>query len=265
MAIPPDLPPGRHPPDPVAATEPTPEPPPREGVASGLAGVMYLVNAVAWLDPPRHLPELAIGPWELVELLGRWLVAPAERWLGDPVWGELALLDGREPGTLPGCSVAAGAEYGLPAAWWEPYADLDADRYWARQAGTVRTWSSHGFLLADGPAGTVPTHGRRRPPAAAPLARLAAPAVAGLSAGSAWWLARLGPYVASRLAAELDVPQAALHAELLDRPGRLHATRTHVDVEMPLDAVSLRVRRAGLDRNPGWLPWFGRVVTFHFE
>jgi hypothetical protein len=25
------------------------------------------------------------------------------------------------------------------------------------------------------------------------------------------------------------------------------------------------VRRAGLDVDPGWLPWFGRVVNFHFD
>jgi len=24
------------------------------------------------------------------------------------------------------------------------------------------------------------------------------------------------------------------------------------------------VRRAGLDIDPGWLPWFGRVVAFQF-
>jgi len=24
------------------------------------------------------------------------------------------------------------------------------------------------------------------------------------------------------------------------------------------------VRRLGLDLDPGWLPWFGRVVRFHY-
>jgi hypothetical protein len=28
--------------------------------------------------------------------------------------------------------------------------------------------------------------------------------------------------------------------------------------------VSLAVRRAGLDLDPGWVPWFGRVVGFHY-
>jgi hypothetical protein len=25
------------------------------------------------------------------------------------------------------------------------------------------------------------------------------------------------------------------------------------------------VRRLGLDIDPGWLPWFGRVVAFHYR
>jgi hypothetical protein len=34
---------------------------------------------------------------------------------------------------------------------------------------------------------------------------------------------------------------------------------------MPLSAISLPVRKAGLDSNPGWLAAFGRIVTFHFQ
>jgi hypothetical protein len=31
-----------------------------------------------------------------------------------------------------------------------------------------------------------------------------------------------------------------------------------------LNGVSLAVRRGGLDLDPGWVPWFGRVVGFHY-
>jgi hypothetical protein len=34
---------------------------------------------------------------------------------------------------------------------------------------------------------------------------------------------------------------------------------------MSLNDISLPVRLAGLDCDPGWLPDFGRVVKFHFE
>lgn len=48
------------------------------------------------------------------------------------------------------------------------------------------------------------------------------------------------------------------------RPGLVVATATHVDVTLPLAATDLRARRHGLDRDPGWVPWFGRIVAFHF-
>ncbi|MDM0018101.1 hypothetical protein [Variovorax saccharolyticus] len=54
-------------------------------------------------------------------------------------------------------------------------------------------------------------------------------------------------------------------ASLVRRPGRLGLTPTHLDMHFALTAVDLRVRRLGLDIDPGWLPWFGRVVCFHYE
>jgi hypothetical protein len=52
---------------------------------------------------------------------------------------------------------------------------------------------------------------------------------------------------------------------LIRRNARLSSTRTHVDVHFLLRQVDLRVRKAGLDVDPGWIPWFGRVVTFHYH
>ncbi|MDC6168332.1 hypothetical protein PO768_12905, partial [Paucibacter sp. XJ19-41] len=53
-------------------------------------------------------------------------------------------------------------------------------------------------------------------------------------------------------------------AELLQRPAWVAASPTHIDVIFALDSVDLRLRRLGLDSDPGWLPWFGRIVAFHF-
>lgn len=47
-------------------------------------------------------------------------------------------------------------------------------------------------------------------------------------------------------------------------PARVLATRSHVDLHFRADDVSLAVRRSGLDIDPGWLPWLGRVVSFHY-
>jgi hypothetical protein len=54
-------------------------------------------------------------------------------------------------------------------------------------------------------------------------------------------------------------------AEIVNRPGRILLTRADLDVTLPLSSVDLRIRRAGLDLDPGWAPWFGRVVRFHYD
>ena len=54
-------------------------------------------------------------------------------------------------------------------------------------------------------------------------------------------------------------------ASLVMRPAALGLTDTHADVYFRLSDADMRVRRAGLDLDPGWLPWYGRVVMFHYE
>ncbi len=53
-------------------------------------------------------------------------------------------------------------------------------------------------------------------------------------------------------------------SRLLTRPARVTATASHLDLYFHLHSVDLDIRLAGLDINPGWLPWLGRVVHFHF-
>ncbi len=52
--------------------------------------------------------------------------------------------------------------------------------------------------------------------------------------------------------------------EVISRSGVFSVNRTDLDVSLPLDQTDVRARRAGLDLDPGWLPWFGRVVRFHY-
>jgi hypothetical protein len=54
-------------------------------------------------------------------------------------------------------------------------------------------------------------------------------------------------------------------ASLISRPAYLSITPTHVDVRFDPNRVSLAIRRAGLDLDVGWLPWFRRVVRFHYR
>jgi hypothetical protein len=45
---------------------------------------------------------------------------------------------------------------------------------------------------------------------------------------------------------------------------RLRATETHLDLDLQASSVDLALRLAGLDLDPGWVPWLGRVVAFHY-
>jgi hypothetical protein len=77
-----------------------------------------------------------------------------------------------------------------------------------------------------------------------------------------WWAA----YLRARLvdALGLDGPDA-LPAALFGYHARIFASAARLDVMLRLDEVSLPVRYAGLDRNPGWVPAAGRTIAFHFE
>jgi hypothetical protein len=52
--------------------------------------------------------------------------------------------------------------------------------------------------------------------------------------------------------------------EIIDRPGAFTLTRTHLDIFFHPDQADIQIRRSGLDLDPGWVPWLGRVVLFHY-
>ena len=49
------------------------------------------------------------------------------------------------------------------------------------------------------------------------------------------------------------------------RPATVEIDKETIRVMMPSDAIDLSVRRAGLDRDPGWVPWLKRTVKFLFR
>ena len=51
---------------------------------------------------------------------------------------------------------------------------------------------------------------------------------------------------------------------LIQRAARVRHDEVHVDVDFHADSVDLQIRLNGLDVDPGWLPWLGRVVRFHY-
>lgn len=246
------------------------------GVETELGGVLFLINAMCGLDLPDCFEEgwrLAskVGAWGVLEGLARTLFDPAALPPNDPIWAALATLSGRRGARL-GTGVTRGLSYHLPESWAAQLPSNDsAPAAWAARYNRLRLWSRGGFVLSEerarddgsaagryGPA----LRPSRRPFGDAPLA-LVDDTIAG---GFRRWLSLAVPFLRVRLerALRLDSAEAVSHT-LLRRRGRLYVTATHVDLVMSLDQVSLSVRMAGLDRSPGWLGAFGRVVLFHFE
>lgn len=90
-------------------------------------------------------------------------------------------------------------------------------------------------------------------------AALAAPEEAqapDLDARTTHWLNTLSRHL--RLQCGIGLASLAL------RSGWLDWGPTHIDVHLPLAQADLRIRRAGLDIDPGWVPWLQRVVRFHY-
>jgi hypothetical protein len=49
------------------------------------------------------------------------------------------------------------------------------------------------------------------------------------------------------------------------RAGKVAVTRTHLDVTFDQSRLDIGSRQAGLDIDPGWVPWLGRVVYIHYR
>jgi hypothetical protein len=54
-------------------------------------------------------------------------------------------------------------------------------------------------------------------------------------------------------------------ARILLRPARLVCTPWSADLTWPPASADIALRCAGWDIDPGWLPWIGRVVRFHYD
>lgn len=52
---------------------------------------------------------------------------------------------------------------------------------------------------------------------------------------------------------------------LVERAGRVDISATHMDVTFDARQLDLRIRKGGFDIDPGWVPWLGRVVSFHYD
>lgn len=263
---------------------------PEDGIDTDLIGVFYLVNLMKQLDLPESLdnesgPGGQIGAWGVLELLGRsFLGRQYEHFGGDQLWNALAELDGREHGTVPGQDFHGSSSFRLPRSWVEE--DEIKSCYWAIGNQRLRIWSGNDYMLADVPLdGTDPAGQAKKEMfslsdfadelplykgrfSLAPVHVLEGKYVEGINGELLQWLSSVLPYMRYRLLQALAPSgneSLDLISTLLLCRGRLYISSTHVDLVMNINNISLPVRMAGLDRDPGWLPGFGRVVKFHFE
>ncbi len=118
------------------------------------------------------------------------------------------------------------------------------------------------------------------PPGAEPPARLGAPdnpahdggpggsaaaaAVAGERAALAGHATRWATATATRLRRTHLQPFGVV-AEMAARRGTVLAQNGWIEVHLGLADVDVDVRRAGLDIDPGWIPWLGTVVRYVYS
>ena len=52
---------------------------------------------------------------------------------------------------------------------------------------------------------------------------------------------------------------------IIRRPALCRITRSHIDVHFGHNQADIRLRKLGLDLNPGWIFCLGKVITFHYD
>ena len=53
-------------------------------------------------------------------------------------------------------------------------------------------------------------------------------------------------------------------SDFIKRPAYIAITETHMDITASIRTIDIHIRSAGLDINPGWIPWLGRVFQIHY-
>lgn len=125
----------------------------------------------------------------------------------------------------------------------------------AAPVSSAATSSASAFVPATAPATSTSagTSGSVAVPAPS------APGAPGRDAFAARASAASGGAAAESFA---DRDLGAVVTELAHRPAVIVADPGWIEVHLPLAGVDLEVRRAGLDFDPGWIPWLRTVVRF---
>ncbi len=241
-------------------------------------GLLFLLPVLArlgyaqWLEAAPEWVALRIDRRVLALACAR-VALPAD----DPAW--LAC----DASALP-----APTRYCAPTLWLEGIAACDGAWCSSASGNDTRVWDASGRLLLAAwrgrrrPAKVIQMLSEVREKPARPTERAPSPhssprwgegpgRVSGDSRDYAESFAVCEDLTAAVTAAWLTACRRWLRryarigvASLVARPARLSLTPTHADAFFALSDANLAVRRSGLDLDPGWVPWFGRVMSFHY-
>ena len=219
-----------------------------EGMPTNAGGLLFLLPVLARLGFGGWVDGLS-AEWERIDMVRLILSLVLERLRvcpDDPAW---SITSCKIRGSVPNTFDAPQTWLGLCP---------DATRFFSTdQDDGGQLWDSTGRLLLAAWRGAVPIRVANlmeqnrvspKPLAADKIPILELVAQAWLNACRRWL----------RRQARLGLP------DLVMRTAQVSLTPTHIDIYFTLNATDLRVRRAGLDIDPGWLPWLGRVVMFHY-
>lgn len=261
---------------------------PCDGIETSLGGVMFLVNAIEYLDLPECFEKdcrlsSKVGAAQTLEALALSLYDGTRAAENDSVWSVMSGLSGRAAGDPMKVDGFDSEALRLPPAWIDPIGLRGHTLVWTTQEERLVIASGCGLRLVDVPLGErsprsqaadeskpymngpapptlVPSSVPPLPPVLKRLARIC-------PAAFQRWVEFVAPYIKWRLAVALgdDSESWSFAQSIGEMEATIHVTDTHIDVVASIDSVRIPVRMAGLDRSPGWIPSLGKVVLFHYE
>jgi hypothetical protein len=245
---------------------------PESPIVTAFGGLFYLLNLAAHLgfyadyaSPGQRELELSI--WDFVALVGAELMGGMP---SDPIWGLLAQLANRDEQTPPGSSFMPPNHWQIDPHWLDAFPDaVSLPWTWSVGEGRLRIKHPFGFLVADAPLDGDPALRAAALRTAYGVDIALQEADGSLSPDETplrRWLNWLMPYIRARLLRAFGMgDQDDPAVMLIPHTARVFITPAHIDVMLDLNTLPIEIRLAGLDRNPGWIPAAGRVITFHFE
>jgi hypothetical protein len=243
-------------------------------IITRFGGVFYLVNLALYLNLYNDFTSpkesgLDLNIWDFVFLLGQRLTGDSQ----DDVWSLLANLAGRKEEEPPAQNFIPPNEWGVPTEWLEPFHSNEF-WFWSDEENRLRVWHPSGFVVLDLPLEKNVRAQLRKETKHFSMSRLKYVSQKfsrmdfddGCSTEISRWLDWISSYVRARLLIALGQTNEEETTRLLcEQRAKVFVTPTHLDVVFSLQDLPIEIRLSGLDRNPGWIPFAGKFVAFHYE